>query len=645
MRKFFLTVCLMAVMCGAFCIKNAIAKEWSCSELSQRNPSSVILCKGSQWYQGQKINPQLQVQRGAGVKSNSLFGWLVTLPVLLILVAVISKMRNEGVRSDKSSFWLFLGPVGLILGSLLGGTIKVFSVLRKEEKKGKARMRARAEESSEESNRPTLVRNSSTSHEKTFEDNSVALSGDDDLDESSHQVLGVSEEEIKSVYQGNELPSEKVDTTKSEHMTKYKCDNCNNVFNSEQERNIQCPNCSWTSSVRKLEANVAPQMPTRGFSASATRSGVKRYFVCDFEDEKATIKKRYFQADDEKQIGEYLARKGCLLVGIEERRLSDSTPIDVSQDVFPPGGSSTEPAPSLITGTRPYDPDDMARHNRPKPVSHPFNEVNKVNEVDEILEEAIEIVIRKKHTSTSDLQRSLRLGYSRAARVMKQMEMLGIIGSAQSDGSYVVLISKESWRQNKKEWLSGGYSPKGARAKYESEQAAEKAELNARFESSDMAQHNIPPIQESNFQGEVGTGMNLPTYHTGVSVGQVSDEQFRKNYLSNNMMPKAFDVSMEGWLMRIEYWGTKTVTHHNPVTGMKEAISDREFLDMFGNASNRNKYGDWKIEHLDLSKITFFRDAVDSQGNKKVEKLVVSIKLRPELQKTIKWWKVLNPFI
>ena len=66
---------------------------------------------------------------------------------------------------------------------------------------------------------------------------------------------------------------------------------------------------------------------------------------------------------------------------------------------------------------------------------------------------------------------------------------------------------------------------------------------------------------------------------------------------------------------------------------------------MFGNASNRNKYGDWKIEHLDLSKITFFRDAVDSQGNKKVEKLVVSIKLRPELQKTIKWWKVLNPFI
>ena len=35
-------------------------------------------------------------------------------------------------------------------------------------------------------------------------------------------------------------------------MSVYKCDNCNYEFNSEQEQNIQCPNCSWSSSVRKL---------------------------------------------------------------------------------------------------------------------------------------------------------------------------------------------------------------------------------------------------------------------------------------------------------------------------------------------------------------------------------------------------------
>ena len=35
-------------------------------------------------------------------------------------------------------------------------------------------------------------------------------------------------------------------------MPAYKCDNCNMEFSSEQEQNIQCPNCSWSSSVRKL---------------------------------------------------------------------------------------------------------------------------------------------------------------------------------------------------------------------------------------------------------------------------------------------------------------------------------------------------------------------------------------------------------
>ena len=46
-------------------------------------------------------------------------------------------------------------------------------------------------------------------------------------------------------------------------MPKYICDNCNNEFPSEQNKSIQCPNCHWSSSVRKLEVNTPTEVPAR----------------------------------------------------------------------------------------------------------------------------------------------------------------------------------------------------------------------------------------------------------------------------------------------------------------------------------------------------------------------------------------------
>ncbi|RXI54148.1 cell division protein FtsK [Clostridium tetani] len=62
---------------------------------------------------------------------------------------------------------------------------------------------------------------------------------------------------------------------------------------------------------------------------------------------------------------------------------------------------------------------------------------------DELLEEAIKIVVDVDQASTSLLQRKLRIGYNRAARIMDQMEERGII--SQKDGSKPrqVLISKD----------------------------------------------------------------------------------------------------------------------------------------------------------------------------------------------------------
>jgi S-DNA-T family DNA segregation ATPase FtsK/SpoIIIE len=63
---------------------------------------------------------------------------------------------------------------------------------------------------------------------------------------------------------------------------------------------------------------------------------------------------------------------------------------------------------------------------------------------DEILEQAIELVRRKGEASTSLLQRDLRVGYPRAARLMDELEAMGVVGRAQKGGrTREVLIGED----------------------------------------------------------------------------------------------------------------------------------------------------------------------------------------------------------
>lgn len=65
-------------------------------------------------------------------------------------------------------------------------------------------------------------------------------------------------------------------------------------------------------------------------------------------------------------------------------------------------------------------------------------------ELDNLLNEAIKIVSEIGQASTSLLQRKLRIGYNRAARIIEQMEMLGIISEKDGSKPRQVLIDKES---------------------------------------------------------------------------------------------------------------------------------------------------------------------------------------------------------
>ncbi len=63
---------------------------------------------------------------------------------------------------------------------------------------------------------------------------------------------------------------------------------------------------------------------------------------------------------------------------------------------------------------------------------------------DEILEQAIELVKQRGEASASLLQRGLRIGYPRAARLMDELEEIGVVGRAQSGGrTREVLIGED----------------------------------------------------------------------------------------------------------------------------------------------------------------------------------------------------------
>jgi S-DNA-T family DNA segregation ATPase FtsK/SpoIIIE len=53
---------------------------------------------------------------------------------------------------------------------------------------------------------------------------------------------------------------------------------------------------------------------------------------------------------------------------------------------------------------------------------------------DDLIEEAISIVQASQRASASLLQRRLRIGYPRAARLLDQLEEMGIVGPSQGGG-------------------------------------------------------------------------------------------------------------------------------------------------------------------------------------------------------------------
>jgi S-DNA-T family DNA segregation ATPase FtsK/SpoIIIE len=65
-------------------------------------------------------------------------------------------------------------------------------------------------------------------------------------------------------------------------------------------------------------------------------------------------------------------------------------------------------------------------------------------ESDPLYDEAVAFVIRSRRASISAVQRQLRIGYNRAARLVEQMETAGILSAMASNGSREILVPPAS---------------------------------------------------------------------------------------------------------------------------------------------------------------------------------------------------------
>jgi S-DNA-T family DNA segregation ATPase FtsK/SpoIIIE len=74
------------------------------------------------------------------------------------------------------------------------------------------------------------------------------------------------------------------------------------------------------------------------------------------------------------------------------------------------------------------------------------------NEDDSLIEQAVSIVRSSQRASASLIQRRLRIGYPRAARLLDQLEEMGVVGPSQGGGKERdVLVSEEDLDEEKDE--------------------------------------------------------------------------------------------------------------------------------------------------------------------------------------------------
>ena len=90
-----------------------------------------------------------------------------------------------------------------------------------------------------------------------------------------------------------------------------------------------------------------------------------------------------------------------------------------------------------------------AQQTGKKPTASEVEASDEELEGDEMLPQAVDVILETGQASVSMLQRRLKLGYARAARIVDEMEEKGIVGPFQGSKPREIRITKEQWEARK----------------------------------------------------------------------------------------------------------------------------------------------------------------------------------------------------
>ncbi len=125
-------------------------------------------------------------------------------------------------------------------------------------------------------------------------------------------------------------------------------------------------------------------------------------------------------------------------------------PIDAPRAVRLQGVLVTDPEIEALArhwrgqGGPQYKPEITASRRDGKPGGRP-GEDDETDDADALYSQAVDIVRRSDKASASLLQRRLRIGYARAARILDQMEDRDVVGPADGSRFREVLITSDGW--------------------------------------------------------------------------------------------------------------------------------------------------------------------------------------------------------
>ena len=126
---------------------------------------------------------------------------------------------------------------------------------------------------------------------------------------------------------------------------------------------------------------------------------------------------------------------------------------------------------------------NAAKDDKKKSADIAIDSTGQGEDGDEMIPKAIEVVIEQGMASTTLLQRKLKLGYARAARIIDELAEKGIVGPYEGSKPRKVLITKEQWYEMQAR--SGSTAPKQLTIEEVTAQSTPAFDYNAPEEKED----------------------------------------------------------------------------------------------------------------------------------------------------------------